>query len=375
MLTLAWKNLFHDKVRLVVTLVGIVFALVLILIQFGLFLSFMDTSANIVEHSRADLWISSPKIPHVNGGSPMAESQRWKALQVPGVQRADRFILAWVPWKLPSGAIEQVQVAGFLLDGDMGRPWNIVAGSVEALRAEDTVIVDEIYKEKLGVTRLGQVVEMSGRRARVVGFTHGIRSFTTSPYIFTSFKNALNYSPGMTEKDTVYFHIRVAPGFTPAQVKRSLQQMLPQFDIYTNDEMLSKTRTYWVFETGAGITTLMGAILGLIVGIVVVAQTIYAATVDHIREFGTLKAMGASNMRIYEVILAQAAMSAVIGYTFAIAIAYFVSQGSQGGNAPIALPPQVAAGTLLLAIGMCAGASIISIRKATTIDPAMVFRG
>ena len=94
MLTLAWKNLFHDKVRLVVTLVGIVFALVLILIQFGFFLSFMDTSANIVEHSRADLWISSPRIPHVNGGSPMAESQRWKALQVPGVQRADRFILA-----------------------------------------------------------------------------------------------------------------------------------------------------------------------------------------------------------------------------------------------------------------------------------------
>lgn len=375
MLTLAYKNLIHDRVRLVVTLVGIVFALVLILVQFGLFLSFLDTSANIVAHSQADLWISSPKIPHVNGGSPMAESRRWRALQVPGVERVDRFILAWVPWKLPSGAIEQVQVAGFLLDGSMGRPWNVVAGSVEALRAEDTVIVDDIYREKLGVTRLGQVVEMSGRRARVVGFTHGIRSFTTSPYVFTNFKNALSYAPALTENDTVYFQVKVAPGYAPAQVKESLRAILPQYDIYTNDELLSKTRNYWVFQTGAGVTTLLGAILGLIVGIVVVAQTIYAATVDHIREFGTLKAMGASNARIYEVILAQAAMSGVIGYAFAISIAYFVSQGSQNGNAPIALPPEVAAGTLLLAVGMCAGASIISIRKATTIDPAMVFRG
>lgn len=272
MFTLARKHLIHDKVRLVVTLVGIVFALVLILIQFGLFLSFMDTSANIVEHSGADLWISSPKIPHVNGGSPLPESQRGKALQVPGVERADRFILAWVPWKLPSGAVEQVQVAGFRLDGSLGRPWSIVAGSLQALRGEDTVIVDEIYKEKLGVTHIGQVVEIVHKRARVVGFTHGIRSFTTWPYVFTNFKNAQNYAPGMTENDTVYFHVKVATGYAPSQVRESLKAMLPQFDVYTNDEMLSKTRTYWVFQTGAGVTTLLDAILGLIVGTVVVAQ-------------------------------------------------------------------------------------------------------
>jgi putative ABC transport system permease protein len=119
---------------------------------------------------------------------------------------------------------------------------------------------------------------------------------------------------------------------------------------------------------------MMGAVLGLLVGIVVVAQTIYAATVDHIREFGTLKAIGASNRNIYQVILTQAGISAVMGYAIAIFIAKLLADASAGGLLPLFLPPEVAAGAFLVALAMCMGASLLSIRKATTIDPAMVFR-
>jgi putative ABC transport system permease protein len=375
MLILAWKNLIHDRVRLAVTLTGIVFALVLILIQFGLFLGFIDTSSNIVAESRADLWVTVPAIPHVNGGNPMTERHRWRALAVPGVERADRHALFFVTWKLPSGAMESVQIAGFHLESGMGGPWNLTSGSVDDLRGEDTVIIDELYQAKLGVTHLGQTVEISGRRARVVGFTRGIRSFTTSPYVFTSFKNAQNYV-NLSQHETVFLLIRAAAGLAPDALKPRLQAALgPSVEVHTNEEMRRKTMMYWVFSTGAGVTTLIGAVLGLIVGIVVVAQTIYAATVDHIREFGTLKAMGATNGAIYEVILAQAALSGVMGYAAAIGIAALVARGSETGNAPILLPPEVAAGTLILALAMCMGASVISIRKATTIDPAMVFRG
>ncbi len=375
MLILAWKNLIHDRVRLAVTLTGIIFALVLILIQFGLFLGFIETSSNIVAASRADLWVTAPAIPHVNGGNPLPERHRWRALALSGVERAERYALFFVTWKLPSGAVESVQTAGFSLESGMGGPWNLTAGSVEALRGEDTVIIDELYMAKLGVTQLGQSVEINGRRARIVGFTRGIRSFTTSPYVFTSFKNAQNYI-NLRENETVYLLVRARPGVAPEALKPRLQAALgPSVEVHTNEEMRRKTMFYWVFSTGAGVTTLLGAVLGLIVGVVVVAQTIYAATVDHIREFGTLKAMGATNGNIYQVILTQAALSGVMGYAVAIVVAAFVSRASDSGNAPIALPPEVAAGTLLLALAMCMGASIISIRKATTIDPAMVFRG
>jgi putative ABC transport system permease protein len=267
-----------------------------------------------------------------------------------------------------------VQVVGFDPGSGMGGPWNVVAGAVADLRGEDTVVIDELYKEKLGVTRLGQTAEIAGRRARIVGFTRGIRSFTTTPYVFCTFKNSLNYMR-LAEDQTIYFLVRLKRGAEPETVRQDLLAALGEVEVVTNDELHARTQRYWVLETGAGVTTLLGAVLGLIVGVVVVAQTIYAATVDHIREFGTLKAMGASNGRIYAVIMAQAAISAVMGYIVAIAIAWPVSHASSKSNAPIYLPPEVAGGALLLALAMCTGAALISIRKATSIEPAMVFRG
>jgi len=374
MTTLAWKNLFHDKVRLAVTLTGIVFALILIIVQFGLFLGFLETSANVVKHSGADLWITAPGIPHVNGGAPIPEKRRYQALAVSGVTRVDRYALNFVNWKLPGGSQEAVQIAGFDLDGKMGGPWNVVQGSVDDLRGEDTVIVDELYKEKLGINKIGDSVEVMGRRARVVGFTNGIRSFTTSPYVYTSFKNAQNYT--RLEEDQAFFLlVKLAEGTDLLKAKESLGNTLTGVEVLTNEEMWKKTQGYWVFSTGAGITTLMGAVLGLLVGIVVVAQTIYSATVDHIREFGTLKAMGARNGYIYRIIIEQAVISAVMGYTVAIFIGWFVARGSEDGNALILLPPEMALATLGLSILMCIIASVLSIRKATSIDPALVFKG
>lgn len=374
MANLAIKNLAHDRTRLAVTLSGIVFSLVLILVQGGLFLGFLDTSGNIIAHSGADLWISGKGIPHVNAAPAIPEQRRFQALGIEGVERIDKFILQFNPWKLPNGSHEQIQVAGFDLEGGMGGPWNITAGSVHALRDEDTVFVDELYKDKLGVTHIGESFELNGRRARVAGFTRGIRSFTTSPYVFTSLANAWKYSR-VGPREATFLLVRARRGADVAALQERLRRAVPGVDVWTNAEMLAKTRYYWIIRTGAGITTLIGAFLGLLVGMVVVAQTIYAATVDHIREFGTLKAMGASNRYLYTVILQQALVSGAIGYAIALAAGAYVSHRSEQGNAAILLPGEMAAGMFALALAMCAGASILSIRKATSIDPALVFKG
>jgi putative ABC transport system permease protein len=374
MTTLAWKNLFHDKVRLAVTLTGIVFALVLIIVQFGLFLGFLDTTANVVVRSGVDLWLTAPGVPHVNGAAAFPEKRRYKALAVDGVERVERFALQFAQWKLPTGSQESVQVTGFDLDGGMGGPWNIIEGSVEALRGEDTIIVDQLYLEKLGVKGVGDSIEINQRRARIVGLTQGIRSFTTSPYVYTSFKNGQNYTL-LKEDETYFLLVKAKPGVDLQKLKADLKTAIPDVDVFTNEEMRSLTQSYWLFTTGAGVTTLMGAVLGLLVGIVVVAQTIYSATVDHIREFGTLKAMGARNSYIYRIIIEQALISATMGYSLALVAGWFVAKSSETGNAAILLPPEMAVGLFFLALAMCIVASVISIRKATSIDPAMVFKG
>jgi len=376
MALLARRNLFHDRIRFAVTLTGIVFALVLIIIQFGLFLGFTTTTSNNIDHSGADIWIVFHGVGYFDTGRMFSERKFYEVLSVPGVRQAEKYIQNFAYWKKPDGGVENVQVIGFHPGSGLGEPWNVVEGSVLAVKLEDGVIVDELYKEKLGVSKIGDRVEIGDHRARVVGFTRGIRSFTTSPFVYTSFKNALNYTrPEAREDQLAYILVTVAPGVRSREVLESLRARLTDVDIYTREEFSRRTRFYWMFTTGAGLAVLTAALMGLVVGVAVVAQTIYAATMDHIREYGTLKAMGATNGYLYRVLIEQAAWSAVLGYAFAMFAAHFIVQASEKGGALILLPPAMKIAMLVLAVFMCIAAALVSINKVTRIDPAMVFRG
>ena len=371
---LAQRNLFHDKVRLTVTLTGIVFAVVLIVVEMGLFVGFTVTTSGLIDHSNADLWVTSKNVPYIEQGVVFSERKLNQVRAVPGVEDAEKYIVQFVQWKNPNGSETSVQVVGFNVDSSLGRPWNLVQGEVEDLKTPDAIILDELYKEKLGVDHVGEVFEMGGHRARVVGFTHGIRAFTTSPYIFTTFKNAQDYTH-LREDQTFFLLVKVDPRADREQVRHDILAQVSDVDVVSTSQFSHMTRKYWMFTTGAGVAVLLAAALGLVVGFVVVAQTIYATTVDHLREYGTLKAMGAPNRYVYEVIVKQAAMSAVIGYVLGMMVSAFVVHASQSGGAAILLPLPLALGMFFLTLIMCIGAAMVSINKVMRLDPAMVFKG
>ena len=371
---LAQRNLFHDKVRLTVTLTGIVFSVVLIVVQLGLFLGFTTATSNLIDHSGADLWITSKNVPYVEQGVAFSERKLNQVRAVRGVADAQKLITRWTQWKRHDGGQDSVQIVGINVDDPMERPWNLVQGRVEDLKSPDAVILDELYKQKLGVTGMGEVFEIGGHRARVVGFTRGIRSFTTSPYVFTTFKNAQNYT-GLREDQTMFILVKVAPAASLEQVRGDLLNNVKDVEVFKTSEFSRMTTFYWMFTTGAGVAVLIAAVLGLVVGFVVVAQTIYATTVDHIREFGTLKAMGAPNSYVYKVIMKQAAIAAVLGYVLGMIVSVFVVHGSQKGGAAILMPTSMAVGMFFLTLLMCVGAALVSINKVTRLDPAMVFKG
>ncbi len=373
---LARRNLFHDKVRFAVTLTGIVFALVLIIIQFGLFLGFTTTTSNNIDHSKADIWVVFHGVGYFDTGRTFSERKFYQVLATPGVAEAEKYMQAFARWKRPDGRIENIQIIGVRPESGLGQPWNVVSGNVAVLKEEDAILVDELYREKLGVWNIGDRVEIGGHRARVVGFTRGIRSFTTSPFVYASFKNSLDYTnPTSNENDVGYILVKAAPGVSTVELKKNLAARLSDVDIYTTAEFSRKTRFYWMFTTGAGLAVLTAALMGLIVGVAVVAQTIYAATMDHIREYGTLKAMGATNGYLYRVLVEQAVWSAVLGYALAMIVAHFIVTGSEKGGALILMPPEMKIGMFALSIAMCVAAAMVSINKVTRIDPAMVFRG
>jgi len=374
MFLLARRNLFHDKVRLSVTLTGILFAVVLMAVQSGLFIGFSEATSGLIENSGADLWVMSEGVPYIEQAVPISERKLYQVRAAPGVARAEKFVARFAQWKKPDGGQEGVFVVGFNPDGDLGAPWKLVTGDALAVKGADNVIMDRLYCAKLGVSRLGETVEINGRRARVVGFTNGIRSFTTMPYVFTSFKNAQDYT-ALREDKTDYILVRAKAGVEVPALQRSLAVRLRDVEVHTTAEFSRMTWAYWLFTTGAGIAVLIAAALGLLVGIVVVTQTIYATTMDHLREFGTLKAMGASNGYIYRIIIQQALMSALIGYVFGMIVTLFVVHGSRNSGAAILMPWQMAASMFVITLAMCVGAAMVSINRVTRLDPAMVFKG
>ena len=370
---LAWRNLAHDRSRLVVTMVGVVFAVVLIAIQIGLYLGFVESATTIITHTRADLWMVAKGTRNFEITVPIHEREAYLARSVPGVAHAEGLMVQFVPWKKPEGGDESVLLVGFDLNRGLAGPWNLVEGDLEALRRPDTVVVDRLFADKLGVRGPGDHVEINGHRARVVALTQGIRSFTTSPWVFTAAHTAQEMS-GFDSSQWNYVIATVAAGHDPDEVRDTLSAAIPRADVYTSQELAETTRDYWLFTTGAGASVLVSAVLGLLVGAVIVAQVLYATTVDHLSEFGTLRAMGAPRGFVYRVILSQAAISATVGHLIGIAIAMALSKGSEAGSVLILVTPQLALGLYLVTLTMCMGASLVSIRKAMTIDPAMVFQ-
>ena len=207
---------------------------------------------------------------------------------------------------------------------------------------------------------------------RVEGLTDGIRSFTTSPYVFTSMNNAREILSARADQATFYI-VNLLPGADPAQVKRELAAKLPDVSVYTKGEFLKLNLDYWLFGTGAGVALLGGALLGLVIGTVIVAQTLYSSTKDHLTEFATLRALGSSSSYIHKVILVQAIVSAIIGFAIGLAVSLVVAQFSEVTPMPIVLTPLLALLLLGATVAMCAISALSSIYKVTKIDPAMVF--
>lgn len=372
--TIARQNLFHDTVRFLVTVTGVTFAVVLITVQAGLFIGFTDTISGVIDHSEADIWVSSKGVKNFDIAMPLNERHLYQVRSISGVLKAGKQLIQFATWKKPDGGQESVELVGFDENPGLGGGWNIVEGKEESLDFEDAVIMDQLYKQKLGVEKLGQRVEINGKRARVVAFTSGIRSFTTSPYVFARFKTARKMST-YAPNEVTYILAKARPGVRPEELKKKIQATINNIDVFTTEEFSSKTRRYWMLSTGAGAALLIAAFLGLIVGMVVVAQTLYATTMDHISEFATLKAMGAENSYIFRILIIQAVLSAGIGYVVGMIISIIIVQAAKNSEAAILLPAGLVIVMFFITQTMCIAGSFISINKVIWLDPGLVFKG
>jgi putative ABC transport system permease protein len=373
MASIARKNLFHDKIRFVVALAGIAFAVVLITVQLGVYLAFRSNVSVLIDHTNADIWITAHGLENFDFGRPFSEKKLYEVRAAPGIAWAEKYLLAFGYWKTPGGSQETVQMVGFDPETMVGAPWDVVKGNPQDVKYFNSVFYDEAETNRLGNLGMGAETEINSHRVRIAGITRGVRSFIQSPYIFTSFKNALNLS-FINKGNTVYVLVKVTPGYSVAEVKRRLQETVKDVDVFTAPEFSKKTQDYWMINTGTGVALLAVAMMGVVIGTVIVANTIYTSTTEHLKEFGTLKAIGASNWDLYAIIIEQALINSVIGFAVGMAVSYLVIQAMKHGHLPILLPLPVLMGIFVLTVMMCLWSSVLSIYKVTRIDPALVFK-
>jgi putative ABC transport system permease protein len=370
--TLAFRNLFHDRLRFVATVIGIVFSIVLVTVQMGLYLGFGQMVTTMIDHASADLWIMPKGTKCFEDPSLLDTRQRSRALAVSGVAEAIPVVIGFADWRTPSGSSTPVFVVGSDLRSGGLEPWNLVEGRIESLSTPNAVAIDRTYFDRLGVSGLGARAEIRQQSVRVAAVTNGIRSFTTTPYVFMDVDRARAHT-GVPSSKATYFLVRAGQGADVQQVRRNLLASLTDVEVLTPSEFRERSRSFWLFGTGAGAALFAGALLGVIVGTVIVAQTLYSSTKDHLNEFATLRAIGSSRKYIYKVIICQALLSAVIGFGLAYVVGLVVVQMTEASALPIVITPGLTLALFVLTVVMCVVSAIAAIMKVTRIDPATVF--
>ncbi len=371
-LTLAFRNLFHDRIRLIVTLIGILFSIVLVAVQLGLYLGARKMIIGMIDNANAELWITAYGAKSFEEAGSLDGRQRHIALSVPGVASVEPLIAAFNEWRKPDGGATLSVVVGTDMPVGGLKPWNVIEGDARAIFQPDAVAVDRTYLENLGVKGLGDAAQIDAYRVKIVAMTEGIRSFTTAPYVFMPLARARDVM-GMTSTQTTFLLVKLTPGADEGVVQKAIASRLPGVEVLTTATFRERSLAHWLFSTGAGVALIGGALLGTLVGTVIVAQTLYSSTKDHLNEFATLRALGSSAGYIHRVILLQAALSAAFGYALGMTIAMGIIYLSQNTALPIIMTPGLAIGLLVLTVFMCAISALAAIMKVTRIDPAMVF--
>ena len=371
--TLAFRNLFHDRVRFVATLVGIIFSVTLVTGQLGLFLGFERMVTAMIDRAHADLWIVPLNTKSFEATALLDGHERFQALPIEGVREVIPVMIGFAYWRKPNdGSLTPVFLIGVQSGSGGLQPWNVIEGQPDDLSTPDAVAIDQSYFERLGIARIGEYAEIADQKARVAVVTKGIRSFTTTPYVFTSLIRARSYMKAPPSSAT-YFLVRLAPGVNVERIRSQLVAELSASEVLTSDEFRRRSRSFWLFGTGAGAALFGSALLGVVVGTVIVGQTLYSSTKDHLIEFATLRAMGSSRAYIYTVILCQAVLSATIGFSVAALVGVGLAHASAGTALPIVVTPALIISLFVLTVVMCAVSAISAIVVVTRVDPVTVF--
>jgi putative ABC transport system permease protein len=378
---LALRMLTGDRAKYLGLIFAIAFSSFLIAQQASLVTGVMNrTRSQILDVTAADLWVMDPATTYIDEIYSLKDSDVDRVRSISGVRWAVPFFKGQSRAIAPDGKFRQTLLLG-LDDASLAgapAPGQMILGSVENLRDPDAVLIDLagyhffFPGEPLA---LGKTLEMNDHRAKIVGIANPSPPFMSLPVFYTRYSQALQFV-GRERKLLSFMLVKAAPGLTVSELAQRIRAGT-RLQAVSGDDFGWKTISYYLHHTGIPINFGLTVAIGIIVGTIVAGQTFYIFTLENLKQFGALKAIAATNLRVVKMILLQAFVAAAVGYAIGMGLAalFFLIISHQEATRGIVLYWQIMAGTGVLVVCMILAASVLSIHRVLVLEPAIVFRG
>lgn len=380
--SIALKMLFGDRLKYLGLVAGVAFAAMLITQQLSILVGLTNqTGAFVRDTSHADLWVMDPQVRFSQDSLPIRETVLQQARGVAGVEWAVPLFQGFVSGRMADGTRFTMILVGIDDATLLGAPPEMVEGTLADLRRDRGVLIDAVSApDKLAMrngggrtVRVGDRLSINDHEAIVVGSYRARRSFFWEPVVYTTYSRALQFSPPARNKLN-FVLVKVRADADLRRVQRDLERQTG-LTVRTNDEFLELTADYILYSTGIIVSFGIAVALGFVIGTLVAGQTLYNFTLDNLRHYGALKAMGVSNARLTRMVLLQALTVALTGYGIGVgagaALGYAVGQAGLA----FAMPWQIPAFTGVSILAICLMASVVSLWRVYRLEPGIVFRG
>jgi putative ABC transport system permease protein len=379
----ALKMLVGDRAKYLGIIMGLTFASLLITQQAAIFIGLMErTHGTITDMSGPDVWVMDPKVQFIDDVKPLQDTELYRVRGVDGVKWAVPLYKGMLKARLLDGTFQTCIVMGLDDTTLIGGPPTMLQGKLADLRRNDGVIVDDVgAATKLAKVlpdgtkaplKVGDTIELNDHRGIVVGICRVSRTFQSQPVVFTTYTRATTFAP--RERKLLSFVLAEAKeGVTPEELCRRITKNTG-LGAYTQRGFIDKTWEYFFKNTGIPINFGISVMLGFIVGTAIAGQTFYSFTLENLRQFGALKAMGAANEMLLRMILLQSVLVGVIGYGLGVGVACVFGHLTRNTELAFKLPWQLMIFTAGAVVMICIGSALFSIYKVMKLEPAIVFK-
>ncbi|MFO1129514.1 MAG: ABC transporter permease [Rhodospirillales bacterium] len=383
MFTVALKMLTGNRGKYFAIIIALSFTSFVMTQQPATFVGIMSRTYSFMSDiGKVDLWVMDPKVQYVDDLKPMQDTKLYAVRGVEGVEWAVPLYKGSIRVRMEDGTFQNCVLIGLDDATLIGGPANLVKGSLIDLRQADSIIVDQ-YGASQRLTRtvdgrkvpleIGDVLELNDNRATVVGISQLSLSFGSQPIIHTTYSRAKAFVPS-ERKLLTYILVKVRPGDDPLKVAEAIRRSTG-LGAYTWDDFQRMTIDYFLRNTGILINFATSVALGFLIGALIAGQSFYSFTMENLRYFGVLKAVGASNWTLMRMVMTQALIAGATGYGLGVGAVGLWNYFTAGTNVRFLLVWQIPVITAVSVLLVCLCTALLSIRRVIKLEPAVVFKG